>query len=331
MNPVTFQINTTAGDYRHSQYLLKHQIELFHDQVGEILITYDSNPKKKITSTEVGDYHNKMLRLIDDLKKYYHKINFQRVDYTPEAQKKVTLSFFNKLIPLHDFRGAPIYAYYYGIYQAKYDYVFHIDSDMFFGGLSKTWISEAIDIMNQDEKVLVVSPLPGPPHPEKLLLGQRDFRLLDANTHAYMFRQVSTRVFMINRKKIFKNLRPLKPVVKHRILAYLEGFSDIQTLEMMITAFMKEKGYYRIDFLGKGPGLWTLHPNYRSSDFYRQIPDIIERIKKMDIPSEQYGHYNLTDNFIDWGEGIENFKKNRLRNRLLKKIGLKTYKPVEQL
>jgi hypothetical protein len=322
MQPVTFQINLAPGDYRHSKYLLKYHLELFSDLVDEILLTYDVNPRKIISSTEVNEFDKQMLALVEELSEANKKIKFQRVDYSSDVVEKVTLSFFNRMIPQHDYRGAPIYPYLFGIYYAKNDYVFHIDSDMFFGGLSRTWLKEAQELMIQNPAILTTSPLPGPPHPEGILVKQREYKPYPNKAYAFIFDQMSTRVFLIDRRKINKKLRPVKPVVKERIFAYAGGFSSIDTLEVMITNCMKEHSYKRLDFLGNSPGLWSLHPNYRSQSFYRQIPDIIDRLKRMDIPEEQYGYYNISDNFIDWEDGIRNFKNNRLRNKIFKKFGI---------
>ena len=46
--------------------------------------------------------------------------------------------------------------------------------------------------------------------------------------------------------------------------------------------------------------MWSLHPPYRSEEFYRELPGLIERIENGDIPEAQRGDYELNDSMFDW-------------------------------
>jgi hypothetical protein len=67
----------------------------------------------------------------------------------------------------------------------------------------------------------------------------------------------------------------------------------------------------RLDFLGKGKGLWSVHPPFRTKSFYDNLENIINRINNDDLPETQYGFYDVVDELCDWKEGWDNLKKNR--------------------
>jgi hypothetical protein len=57
---------------------------------------------------------------------------------------------------------------------------------------------------------------------------------------------------------------------------------------------------YRIDMLGSPPGIWSLHPPYRSEEFYQRLPELIRAVETGAVPEGQRGHYDLNDSIIDW-------------------------------
>jgi hypothetical protein len=61
---------------------------------------------------------------------------------------------------------------------------------------------------------------------------------------------------------------------------------------------MQGRSLWRIDFLGRQPGLWSLHPVTRSEQFYRELPRLIQRIEGNDIPEGQRGDYDLNDSML---------------------------------
>ena len=322
MNPVTLQINVAPGDFRHCKYLLRKQLELFSKQVSEILITYDSKPRK-IQNIDVHEENKKLFKeLFTELKIEFPSLKVQEIDYSPATIERVYSKYFGKTIPTHDYRGAPVYGYIYGIEEAKEDFVIHIDSDMFFGGLSQTWVKEALELMKSNEKVLVTGPLPGPPHPEKKLIRQSRYFNFKPEDYYFGFYSMSTRIFMLNKKRLYGLLKPHKPALQQWIFGLIEGFDSLEALEIIISNLMKRENFLRVDFKGEEPGLWSIHPTYRSDEFYKRIPEMIERVIKNDVPEEQLGDYNFSMNFIDWSEALKNFENNRLRNKVLRKFKL---------
>jgi hypothetical protein len=63
---------------------------------------------------------------------------------------------------------------------------------------------------------------------------------------------------------------------------------------------MVKAGLSRVDFLGAEPGMWSLHPPFRSPEFYEALPRLIERIEASEVPETQRGDYDLNDSMLDW-------------------------------
>jgi hypothetical protein len=66
----------------------------------------------------------------------------------------------------------------------------------------------------------------------------------------------------------------------------------------MLSRVMSARGMLRVDFLGRPPGMWSLHPPVHSEAFYRLLPDLIRRIETGDIPNGQRGDYDLNDSMV---------------------------------
>ncbi|MDO1449797.1 glycosyltransferase family A protein [Rhodocytophaga aerolata] len=323
MNPVTLQISLTPNDYKHSFYLLEHQLQTWSTQVSEILLIYDSNKSNGRFGKNWEETNLSMLELIQLIKKKYPNIVYSEVDYSPECREIVSKFFFKGLCPKKDFRGGPFYAYFYGIYKAKYDYVFHIDSDTFFGGQSSTWLSEALELMQKYPKILITSPLPGPPHPDHILIDQ--FCIKSSLTqYAFEFTHMSTRLFLIDRRKLYNNLKIMFPNIRSILKAIFEDNPPYALPEEVISRFMLAEKFIRIDLKGASPGMWSVHPPFRTATFYTTLPQLIVRITKNDVTPDQMGFYDITDSMCDWTEARNKLKKERWWKKLFNKLILVT-------
>jgi len=322
MNKVTLQINLTWDDYYHSKYLLDHQLGVFHDQVNEVLLIFDNKPSKQPINKNQEQAKSRFEDLICTLKTKYPRIAVQDINYKPEAIKNITKKFFNVPTPTHDFRGAPVYGYLYGLHQSKNDYVLHIDSDMFFGGRSKKWVTEALEILESNTNVLTVSPLPGPPHPQGILTNQPNSAAVKGYNYRFEFSTMSTRIFLINKNSLYNRLsRAWDPITEiWLVLSRLQGFSTLHALETSISKMMQSNSLNRIDFKGEEPGMWSIHPLIRCENFYLEIPNLISRINDNDIPKSQLGNYNFCDDFVDCSKARELANQTRLRKTIFKNI-----------
>jgi hypothetical protein len=46
--------------------------------------------------------------------------------------------------------------------------------------------------------------------------------------------------------------------------------------------------------------MWSLHPPFRTEEFYIRLPEIIKMVESGDMPEGQLGNYDLNDSIIDW-------------------------------
>ena len=211
-------------------------------------------------------------------------------------------------VPSKAWDGGPFYSYLYGIWSSNADYIIHIDSDIFFGGLSKSWVLEAIEILNSDLSLVFICPLSGPPHPQGFLFGHRLQMGKELIRHtlpgAYFFHSVSTRIFLTSKKIIHERVgqfKLLRPNFLMRIKAIILGNSSAsRELEVVFTATLQQLGLFRLDYLGSHPGMWTLHPPFRSDVFYKKLPSLIDDIEKGVVPRSQLGKYDVVDELVDW-------------------------------
>jgi hypothetical protein len=320
MQSVTVQINLAPSDYYHAVRLLEHHIEIFESQTDEILLTFDFNPAR-LRDIQKAERETALLHgLIASLQSQHPSIVVRDVDYSAPVVNAVLGHFFTNTAELYDFRGAPIYPYLFGLSSAKNDLVFHIDSDMFFGGFSSVWIREAIELLQADAEVATVSPLPGPPHPERILLGQDEYTAYKDMDYAFKFSSMSTRVFFMDRRLLAHKLRSSRPLLRRRLLALYEGFPQSDTLERIISEMMMSFRKFRVDFLGTGRGLYSLHPLYRSEAFYQSIPDALRRLREDDIPDDQLGRFDISDSFLDWGDAKARYNQARFWNKLIRRL-----------
>ena len=233
--------------------------------------------------------------------------------------------FNNKRVPNKTHRYGPFYSYFYGLYHAANDYVFHIDSDIFFGGSDPNWIIEAVGLLKSERGVVTCSPFPGPPTVDGKLLDQSG-KMDNSELRKVYFDSFSTRLFVINKESFTKMICPMPIKIAEWPLLYraLLRFRPIFELpEDTITHIMREKGLKRIDFLGTGEGIWSLHPPFRNEEFFEKLPLLIEHIEAGNIPDAQRGYYDLNDSMIDWSDAREAIKQASLKRQLLKKMGIK--------
>jgi hypothetical protein len=301
---VTLQINMAPSDLPHAVHTLPHQLRQWRGQVDEVLLTVDLRRSTGHYATAWDERLPGFLRLMQEHTSKDSAIHVREVDYSSQAREKVSRQFFgNQLIPDRDYMGAPFYAYFAGFSQARYDYILHMDSDMLFGGGSQTWLAEAIRLMQQRPEVVACNPLPGPPTADGTLLSQT---LVPApyTSPAFLSEGVSTRIIFFNRQRLLSLLAPLSvfaPSWHRAYLARLAGIPPYEPAESSLSTGARQKGVMRMDFLGEEPGMWALHPPYRSALFYERLPFLIRQIETDDIPEGQRGDHDLNQSMIDWG------------------------------
>jgi hypothetical protein len=300
---VTLQINLAPMDLRHAREILPHELRQLGNQVDEILLVLDNNRGPRADPAEWERGRVGLHDLADQCRDRWPHLRLVEVDYSPAAAEQVADAFAGgQWIPDKDWRGAPIYAYFFGLWAARHDYIFHMDSDIMYGGGSQTWVAEGVELLQSRTDVLLCSPLPGPPTADGHLTSQTLPRE-PLDSLAYRADQVSTRLCLLDRDRFFERVRRVivtPPPLRKVWLARLDGYPPYDCAELLLTRALVESGLARIDFLGRGPGLWGVHPPYRSELFYEQLPSLIERIEAGDVTEAQRGNHDVDDSMIDW-------------------------------
>jgi hypothetical protein len=142
------------------------------------------------------------------------------------------------------------------------------------------------------------------------LIGQ----VAEPLTDPYYFRLkgISTRIFLIDLEFFKKHKLTLThPGVRALIKASIRKHPTYDLPEDILSAYMHSWGLERIDFLGTGKGLWSLHPPYRNELFYNSLPELIARVNENNLHPSQDGFYDIVDEVCDWTDAKEKLKKNR--------------------
>jgi hypothetical protein len=324
---IVAQMSTYPLDVRHLEYILPHQIRVWGPMVDRMVVTIDTHQSRsgRYRVSNFDDNLARLRRLIQDARQTYPQLQVADVDYSEATQRAVARYFFDlDSIPVKAWDGGPFYAYFYGLYIAEAQYVMHFDGDMLFGGGGRTWIRDAIACMEQRPDVLVTAPFPGPPRADGAIFGHEAhagfmYSRESLPELAYRHMHVSTRAFMIdlNRFKarlgVFPLLRP-----SQRLKALLLGNPpQAREAEVVLSQTMQREGLYRVDLVGSPPGLWSLHPPFRSEEFYRRLPELILAVETANVPDGQRGHFDMNDTMIDWTEARA---ANHWRRRYLRMI-----------
>jgi hypothetical protein len=300
---VTLQINVAPMDLRHVRETLPHQLRQLGSQVAEILLVMDASRNPRVDPDAWQRGSTGLRELAERCREDHENLRLIEVDTSGATKRQVAEAFANgQDIPEKNWRGAPIYAYFFGLWAAQNDYVFHMDSDMMYGGGSQTWVHEAVALLQARPDVLLCSPLPGPPTADGHLTAQTLPRE-PLDSLAYRADQVSTRVFMLDRARLRAQphqLSFLAPSRRKVLLAHIDGYPPYDCAEAMLSLALVANDLIRIDFLGHDPGLWSVHPPYRSELFYERLPSLIKAIEAGDVTDAQRGNYDVDDSMIDW-------------------------------
>jgi hypothetical protein len=306
----TLQITTYPPDFPVVEHALPHQLRMWGTQVNKTNVILDVHRSQsgRYRGMQYDENLAKIRELLQYVASHYHNVNVCEVNYSELARKNVSTSFFglNK-IPVKAWDGSAFYSYFYGLHVANSDYVLHMDGDMLFGGGSQTWLSEAVEFLKTHPDVLFAGPLPGPPHPTGSVYGHNDFCIMresDGFT-AYRFPDVSTRIFLVDLRRMRREIGTLPllpPILIERLQSRILGNPPARGAEEVLSIAMASHKLSRVDFLGSGSGMWSLHPPFRSENFIRALPALVRRVEQGDVPEDQLGNYEINDSMFDWSE-----------------------------
>jgi hypothetical protein len=309
------QVNLAPTDLRHVREILPHELRQLGQQVDEVLLVIDLNRNPLVDPVVWSDGERGLREFLAGLSADHPHLRVIDVDDSPQVAAQVSDEFFGgEMIPAKDWRGAPIYPYFFGLWAARNNYVLHMDSDMLYGGGSQTWVAEAVELLRSRPDVLVCSPLPGPPRADGTLTTQTLPREPHA-TLAFRADGISTRIFMIDRARFRDRVGRIaipKPTREKRLLALVDGYTPHDPAEQLMSLAMNRGGLARIDFLGTGEGMWSLHPPYRGELFYSRLPWLIGAIERGEVSEAQRGDFDVNDSMIDWS-GVRPTRRDRVR------------------
>ena len=309
---VTLQINLAPTDLPHARYILPHQLRQWAEQVDEVLLIVDLHQSKGRFSEGWQERLPGMRLLIDEYCAKYPNVRSLEVDYSLEVAASIGTQFFGgKPVPAKDWNGGPFYSYFFGLYAATHDYIFHMDSDMMYGGGSSTWIAEAIQLLTERPDVLICSPIPGPPTEDGRLRSQ-SLEIEPYSSLAFRSPALSSRHFFLDRKHFRSCIQqlPLTQPPRRRVWqAQLEGNPPYDLPEVIFSQAMSAHDLVRIEFLGNAPGMWSIHPPYRSQLFYQRLPTLIQQIEMGDIPEAQRGCHDMNESMINWASARKPFQQ----------------------
>lgn len=319
---VSLQISVAPRDLPHARQILPHQLRQWGGQVDEVVFTLDLGVgrRRRWSEGDAAKTHALLAALCD--RSEHSRVEL--VDYGHAALADVGRSFFaGKTVPLTDCYGKAVYPYFFGLLCARRRYVLHMDSDMMFGGGSQVWTEQARSLLSQAPEIFTCSPLPGPPaeaaiprhvhrrharswSPRVLRLNAVPFLAAEIEGPALRFSRFSSRVFFVDRSALTNPARAIR--ARHASVRNLLGTAAKRTVgrgdlrwadgETMLARTMKACRMLRVDFLGRPPGMWSLHPPVHSEAFHRLLPDLIGRIETGDIPIGQRGDYDLNDSMV---------------------------------
>jgi hypothetical protein len=324
------QISTYPMDLRHFEHLLAHQIRAWGPSVDRIVVTIDTHRSRsgRYRGTNFNESLEKLRKLVNDARKSYSALQVVDVDYSDATQRAVARYFFDRdSIPAKAWDGGYFYSLFYGLYVADAQYVVHFDGDMMFGGGSHTWLREAIACMEERPDVPVIAPFPGPPRADGQIFGHETTDNLVYTREpipqlAYRHKFLSSRAFMIDMHRFKAKMGAIpwrSPSQRQKLKAKLLGHEpEAIEAEVLLSKALQHFNFYRIDMLGSSPGMWSLHPPYRSEEFYRRLPEFVQAVEAGDVPEAQRGHYDLNDSVIDWTEARANDQWHRRYLRMIR-------------
>jgi len=317
------QINMHPFDAPHVVHTLPHQLRAFAGQVDRVLVTVDTRLANagRYRAGHYEEARQALFAQLEAVRREHPALVVDPVSYDGQTRAGIGRAFFASTPDWPDraFDGGPFYVYFHGLHRANADYVLHMDSDMLFGGGSQTWVDEAVALLERQPDALFVGPFPGPPRADGSLdpalhvgfpgLAQVAAPVrLDEPVPAYRFSTVSTRIFMIDMRRFAARIGALdlvRPDLKRRLRAraYAEAPRSMPA-EEVLSVNLAARGLSRIDYLGTGAGMYSLHPPYRMPEFYARLPDLIASIERGDIPEGQRGDFDLNASMIDWSVAL---------------------------
>ena len=226
------------------------------------------------------------------------------IDYNPNLRKALYQKHFGlPLNPTHNWKGYPIYGSLYSLEAIEGEYILHFDSDMMmYQAVDHDWISAAISLIEKRSEVVAVRPLGGPPTQNENQLAKIAYRYDPDGFYGFKF--FSSRAYLLSRQR-FEQLLPMPVLWKgtrhdwynalpnglRTYINHATGTDRLDSWELMVSRQFELGRWLRASLAS--PQAWTLHPNFRSPEFFAALPFILANIEAGRFPAEQAGEYDL--------------------------------------
>lgn len=308
--PISAQINLAPVDLLILPSILPHQLRTFSHLCQEVVLTLETkmSEKSRWTSSKWNENLTEVQSLVKDLQEDFPNCRLAEIDYSDEKIEEVSRFFLGKgksKIPLKDFRGGPSYSYLYGLFETKCEHIFHMDSDIIFHGKADQWLKEALEILQKNENIFLCAPLGGPPKYDGALPKIHKKRYnpvsrFEELSYAYMYQDVSTRLYMTTKDKIRHNYLLIRPHLEQIVKAWIRGTEAYHTPERGWSAYIKKTKKYRLDFLPENSEFWSYHfpPTSLHPEFIPLIEISVEKIEKGFYTEDQRGSQEYQHDFI---------------------------------
>jgi hypothetical protein len=323
---VTLQINVSPGGLRHIRHAVPNQLRQWYGQVQEVVFSLESRRSEGRYGKGWDEEVVPLREFLEEVCSDHSKARISVVDYSRDASEAVSAAFFGgREVPEKDHSGAPILAYFQALLVPRFDHIFHIDSDMLFGGGSQTWAAEARALLAERPDVLFCSPLSGPPTADGHIPPAVQERMArwggmfygrePGEVPTYAFGDVSSRIWFVDRVRLRERIAPLRlrrarlrwipghkgaapSTLRARVRARIKRRPHSASTEDTLSRAMRDARMVRLDYLGQKPGMWTLHPVAHDERFYGELPRLVEIIESGDLPEGQLGDYNINDSLL---------------------------------
>ncbi len=312
--PVTLQISLAPGDHRLAATLLAHQVDFWRPCVDEILLTIDTRRSRG----RFGDDWENGRRRILEIAGRIPDARILEVDYSPAAQDAVAAAFFGGApVPAKDCRGGPYYAY---RSSQRCRHVFRRRIRILDASRARALRRRARSPLHRTaprsararrKTQTTHRHARTPPRPRRPPLRRDEHPALPL------------RLFLFDRARFRERivaLTPRPPATRARLLAWLDGHPAQELPEELFSEALSTHSLRRFDFAGPAPGCWSLHPPYRSEDFFQKLTGLIKRIEKADLPAAQLGDHDLNASLVDWTEAHARMARRRWWHRLANRL-----------
>lgn len=288
-------INVARGDVPLLAHTIPHLLTTHKVAFSETLIVVDGGVAEGRIAQRYTQYSlDHLTDTLEQLQGQGYRFRIVNVDYSPYAIGSTFAAWFgNTHVSLKCAGGTPIYAFLFGLDQARCDFRLHLDSDMLvYDPASCSWIDEAIRVLRDVPEVLFVNQAGGPHHPN--CPRSEHLATFNPNLGLHVAKDFSTRSFLFSMSKLNRSFLPMRAVkfpLPKRLRYRLQRRSVYMALEQMIAANLARSECWRCE-LSRLYG-FNLHAGDKTRFLELNMTSVVSAISKGDTPMQQCGKYDL--------------------------------------